>query len=174
MRLTLSLRNIDYLQALGSGVVHGIRCAAGLLGEVADAQTAIIDQVAVSLVHTAAIIVFGSINDLVRGGLYPFVIINVRLNPSPCLILAWENQDQFNIRVLASQLKDGLCSQCVKAQSAASAEIPIALFYGLNQHMPRLLFDLSLLQKGYCSMTCEAGRPFFYLDHLIFSGGNIV
>ena len=59
--MTLSLRNIDYLQALGSGVVHGIRCAAGLLGEVADAQTAIIDQVTVSLVHTAAVILLGGI-----------------------------------------------------------------------------------------------------------------
>ena len=74
MRLTLSLRNIDYLQALGSGVVHGIRCAAGLLGEVADTQTAIINQVAVSLVHTAAVIVFRCVHDLIRCCFYTFII----------------------------------------------------------------------------------------------------
>ena len=47
-----SLRNIDYLQALGSGVVHGIHCAAGLLCEVANTKAAAIDQVAVSLMYT--------------------------------------------------------------------------------------------------------------------------
>lgn len=88
-----SLRNIDYLQALRSSIVYCISCAAGLLCEVANAETAIIDQVTISLVHTAAIIGLGSIDNLIRSSFYPLVFFYVCPLPSLRLIFTGENKD---------------------------------------------------------------------------------
>lgn len=93
------LRNIDDLQALGSGVVYCISCAAGLLGEVADAQAAIINQVAVSLVHTAAVILLGGVGNFISGFHDPVILRNIFLFPSPRLITARKDKDQADLRV---------------------------------------------------------------------------
>ncbi len=153
MRLTLSLRNIDYLQALGSGVVHGIRCAAGLLGEVADAQTAIIDQVTVSLVHTAAVILLGGIGDLIGGFHDPVILRYIGLLPSPRLIAAREDKDQTNLRVDFLQSQNRLRGQRIKAERAAAAEITVALFDGFDHGLFKPLCDFSPRQKRYISVS---------------------
>lgn len=146
-------RNIDYLQAQGSGIVYCISCAAGLLGEIADAQAARIDQVAVSLVHTAAIILLGCIGDLISGFYDPVILRNSVLFPTPCLISAREDKDQPDLRIGFPQSQNRLRGQRIKAERAAAAEITVALFDGFDHGLFKSLCDFSPGQKRYVSMS---------------------
>ena len=151
--MTLSLRNIDYLQALGLGVVHGTCRATGRFCEVADAQTAIIDQVTVSLVHTAAVILLGGIGDLIGGFHDPVILRYIGLLPSPRLIAAREDKDQTNLWVDFPQSQNRLRGQRIKAERAAAAEITVALFDGFDHGLFKPLCDSSPGQKRDVSMS---------------------
>lgn len=113
-------------QAPRPGIVHSICRAAGLLREITNAETAVINKVPVSFVHTAAVVFIWGKDNLIRRCLYMFKLFYIRLRPSPCLIPTRKNKDQLNIRVRSFLFKDCLRCQRVKVQSSTGSKITVA------------------------------------------------
>lgn len=80
---------VDDPQTHAAGIVHGIGRAAGGLCQIANAGTAVIDQVPVAFLHTAPKIVLRGVSHLIRTALDLFVSVDIRLRPAPSLIKAW-------------------------------------------------------------------------------------
>ena len=96
---SLFLRRINDLQAVIPRIVYGICGAAVLFRKIADAETAVIDQMPISFLHTAVIILLRRICHFVRGLLNSLILLYIPLIPSPCLIHTRENQYKADLRI---------------------------------------------------------------------------
>lgn len=95
----MGLRYIEDLQAAAAGIVHGVGRAAGGLGQITNADTAVVHKMAVPFLHAAPKVILRRVGYLVRTALDPFVDVNVCLRPVPCLATARQHQNQPDLWV---------------------------------------------------------------------------
>ena len=95
----MGLRYIEDLQAAAAGIVHGVGRAAGRLGLITNADTAVVHKMPVPFLHTAPKVVLRRVGYLVRTALDLLVDVNICLRPAPCLAAARQHQDQPDPRV---------------------------------------------------------------------------
>lgn len=134
------------------GVANGVRRAARPFDQIADAYRAVIDQTAVALVHTAAVVAFRGVDELIGFEKDLFIRFDVFLIPSLWLIFAGEDEDEPDVGMSFSQLDDGQRRYRVEAQRAACAEVA----YALGDEAEEGFFEAGL-----------EGFPVFYGNHSV-------
>ena len=82
------LRKVDNSQPLLPCVIHGICRPTGVSGQIADTGSAVIHQMAVSLVHAVLSIFPGHIHNLIASAFNILIDCNILTAPSFGLILA--------------------------------------------------------------------------------------
>ena len=98
---------IDDFQPLQPRITNSIICPAAVFGEITDTHATVVYQMAVSFVHTAAIVFLSGIDYFICLCPDLFVFGYVFCRPFYRMRMAGQNQDQPYVRVLSAQVKDG-------------------------------------------------------------------
>ena len=117
----------NHAAALLFCILHGVCRTAGIPSAIGDAETAAIYKTAVSQVHTAAVVVVGSVDD--RIGFLENVSVGFYISGRPVFGLfgAGKHQYETDVGMFFSGRKNGTGSQCIETQSTAAAELCAAL-----------------------------------------------
>lgn len=95
---------IDNLQLLGLGIPHSIGRASVIRCQVADADAAVVNQMAVPLKHAAPVIVFRCVHHFICLMQDFIIYVHIGSRPTSGLLFAGQNKDQTNLWILFPQL----------------------------------------------------------------------
>lgn len=160
--------NIDYFQPLLLRIADSVSRSPATFSQIADADAAIIHQMAVALVHTVSCVFLARIDDLICLGLDTLVFRYIPRPPSSRLGQAWEDQDQFDGRAALPQMYHCLGGEGVEPQSATSPIESNTLLVQVDNGTFQSGDDLRLFSLRYLPMACKAAGLFSHTSIPLF------
>ena len=113
------VREVADKQSLSQGVFDRGRRAAAFLRQIADADRAMVNHVAIPLVHTAAIIPLRQTDNLCGGFFYALILTLRVAAPSFRLIPVWNDDNKTGFRMRGAIFQHGLRRQRVEARTSS-------------------------------------------------------
>ena len=154
--------------------VDGVAGAAGRLVQVADADPAVFEEMAVAQLHAAAEIVFRGENHFIRPALDLFIGADVFFRPARGLLPAGEHEDQPDVGMGFPQAKHRKSREGVEPERAARAEIPHALVDEPKQLLLKAFLNVWELLQRKVSVAGETTGLVFHSISLLIQLNNII